>query len=109
LEAIWSREAHNPDGDERSRVRALYEERNDRVRALLSPEQQAQFDTIHQECDAKREAIFDERRKHFDAAVEKTKAILDPGQREKYEAIIAGMEKRDGDRPPDGSRMPKHP
>lgn len=95
LEEIWSPEAARRDGDDaRTRIRALYDERNDEVRAMLSPEQQLKFDEIHQTCEAKKEAISQERQQRRDEAVEKTMAILNPEQQEKYKSILEDFEKR---------------
>lgn len=109
MEAIWTRELPGPEGDERARVRALYDERNARVRELLTEPQRESFDAIYRECDEKRDAIYAERRKRHDDAVAKTMAILDPAQQEKYKAILADFEKRGPGRDSDRAPRPKGP
>ncbi|MBX3177004.1 MAG: Spy/CpxP family protein refolding chaperone [Candidatus Hydrogenedentes bacterium] len=95
LEAIWSREAENAaEEDSRARVRALYEERNQAVREMLTPEQQAAYDGIHQSVEEQKDAIAAERRARHEAAVSKTMDILTPEQQEKYKKIIEDFEKR---------------
>jgi len=94
IEAIWSNKNLGPAGDERARVRALYDERNDRVRSMLREDQQEAFDEIYREFDQRRGEIFDERRQRHEKAVEDTMAILDPEQQKKYQAIVENFEER---------------
>lgn len=91
METIWSKEAM---GDDRSRVRELYEERNGEVRAILTEEQQKTFDEIYRLSEEKREAVFSERRERHQKAVDETMAILTPEQQEKYKTIVEDLEKR---------------
>ena len=95
IEAIWSQEAPRHEGDDvRTRIRALYDERNARVRDMLTEEQKTAFDVIYAECEQKKDAISEERRARYDAAVQKTMAVLTPEQQEKYKEIIDDFEKR---------------
>lgn len=91
MEGIWSQEAR---GDDRSSVRDLYDARNSEVRALLTEEQQASFDEIYRAFDAKREAVFAERRARHQKSVDETMTILTPEQQEKYKTIVEDLEKR---------------
>ena len=105
MEEIWSPEASRRDGDDaRTRIRAIYDERNAAVRALLTPEQQVQFDAIYQKSEEQKEAIARERHERHEEAVKKTMAILTPEQQVKYQKIIDEFEKRGpkGEHGPDG-------
>lgn len=95
METIWSSEAK---GDDRARVRELYEERNGEVRAILSEEQKKTFDDIYRASEARREAVFAQRRERHQKAVDETMAILTPAQQEKYKKILEDLEKRDSSR-----------
>lgn len=95
MEAIWSKEAM---GDDRARVRELYEARNGEVRAILTEEQKKTFDEIYRASEARRDAVFEERRARHQKAVDETMAILTPEQQEKYKTILADLEKRDSNR-----------
>lgn len=95
MEAIWSKEAT---GDDRARVRELYEGRNDEVRAILSEEQKKTFDEIYRVSEEKRDAVFAARRERHQKAIDETMGILTPEQQEKYKTILADLEKRESSR-----------
>ena len=83
LEAIWSREAENAaEEDSRARVRALYEERNQAVREMLT-RATGRLRRVHQSVENK-DAIAAGNTRPARAAVSKTMDILTPEQREKY-------------------------
>ncbi len=91
MESIWSKEAM---GDDRSKVRDLYDARNNEVRAILTEEQKKTFDEIYRVSEEKREAVYAERRARHQKAVDDTMAILNPEQQEKYKKIVEDLEKR---------------
>lgn len=101
MEAIWSKEAM---GDDRARVRELYDQRNNEVRAILSEDQKKTFDEIYRVSEEKREAVYSERRLRHQKAVDETMAILDPKQQEKYRKIVEDLDKRGPNR--DHGMMP---
>jgi Spy/CpxP family protein refolding chaperone len=74
-------------------------ERDQAVMDLLSEEQRAQYGEIHAEFDRKMDALSEEREAAFHEAVEKTKQILTPEQRGKYEELLTRMRERDRRRP----------
>jgi len=106
MEAIWSQEAR---GDDRSKVRDLYDARNDEVRAMLTDEQKANFDAIYHAFDERREAVFAERRARHQKSVDETMAILNPEQQAKYKTIVEDLEKRGPGRDHAMSPMDKKP
>lgn len=95
MEAIWSKESLGQEGDDaRVKMRALYDARNQEVRALLSPEQVVAFDEIYRAFEEKKEVLSQERRQRRDQAVQETMAILTPEQRENYQKILEDFERR---------------
>jgi len=95
MEAIWSREANGRDGEDgRSKMRALYEERNDRVAALLTEEQRRAFDAIYLDFEERKDDLSRERRERHEKAVEETMAILTPEQQKSYQKILDDFERR---------------
>jgi Spy/CpxP family protein refolding chaperone len=106
MKQIWS-EVMSPGGrgplDRRS---ALAQERDQAVLALLTEEQRSRYDAIQQDYAARVEALSQERKKAFDGAVERTKAILTPEQAAKYEDLMKRQRERGPSGPP--GRGPRH-
>jgi Spy/CpxP family protein refolding chaperone len=99
MEEIWSEvmgRLRSPDRDQRREMAA---ERDQAVMDLLSEEQRAQYGEIHAEFDRKMDELSEEREAAFHEAVEKTKQILTPEQRVKYEELLTRMRERDRRRP----------
>ncbi len=95
MEAIWSPESSGRDGeDPRARIRAMYDERDNEVRNLLTEAQQAQFDAIYRTLEEKKDALSEERRVRHEEAIQKTMAILTPEQQKEYQKIVDDFEKR---------------
>jgi Spy/CpxP family protein refolding chaperone len=99
LRKIWSEMADRGRKQHEDRRDALRDERDQKIQALLSPEQKTRFEQIHQEYDDQRKALEREMRANFQKAVEATKAVLDADQRVKYEQWL---EKRQWGRGPRG-------
>ena len=93
---IWSSFAESSEGGDRSRWRQLYEEREQRVRDMLSEEQRAEYDAIRADWEGQREALHEERDARRDAAVEATMAILDDAQKTKYREMLDDLDRRGG-------------
>ncbi len=85
--------------DRRHRLR---DERDEAIAALLAPSVMGDYDRVLQEYTNKLAALAQERDKAFADAVEKTKAILSPEQRVKYEEFLKRREPDRGDRGPRG-------
>jgi Spy/CpxP family protein refolding chaperone len=90
IHAIWS-EAMQMGASRRERRRTLREEREKSVRDLLSEEQKAQYDRALAEYDRKTVALQDEASEAFEQTVARTKEMLTPEQREKYEQMLGRM------------------
>ena len=88
LQKIWSDMAGPARGDQEDRRRQLRNEREDAVAALVRPEDYGKLDQILRNSREQFTALDAETKAKFDAAVEKTKAILTPEQRTKYEDLL---------------------
>ena len=84
------------------RRRRFRDERDDAIAALLAPSVMGDYDRILQDFSSKLTALSAERDKGFQEAVEKTKTILTPEQRVKYEEFLKRREPDRGDRGPRG-------
>ena len=103
LKKIWSEMADRGRKQHEDQRRDLRRERDEKVQALLTPEQKSRFDQIHKDYDDQNRALESEMRANFQKAVEATKALLDPDQRAKYEEWLS---KRQWDRGPRGGGGP---
>lgn len=99
LKKIWSDTADRGRRQIDDRRRELRRQREEKIEALLSPEQRAAFEQAHEEYDEQTKALEREMRASFQKSVEATKTVLDPDQRVKYEQWL---EKRQWDRGPRG-------
>jgi Spy/CpxP family protein refolding chaperone len=90
VKKIWSEVLPGPGRDFREvelRRRGLRKERDDAIAALIQPPEMNAYDRILQDYSNKMAQLDEERGKGFREAVEKTKEILTPAQREKYEQM----------------------
>lgn len=101
IRQVWS-EVQSLSGREyRDRRAALAKERETQVRALLTDEQRSRFEEILAEYQRKVDALAAERERAVQAAIEKTKMLLDERQRAKYEQLL---KEREMGGPPPGER-----
>jgi Spy/CpxP family protein refolding chaperone len=101
MKQIWSPMARSGPREQDERRRQYRNERDEAIANLIRTEDLKAYNTILEEFQAKLTALDDEFRKSYDAAVEKTKAILTTEQRAKYEEILKRVGPG-GDRPPHG-------
>jgi uncharacterized membrane protein len=99
LKKIWSEMAERGRKQHEDRRRDLRRQRDEKLEALLSPQQKATTQQVRQEYDEQNRALDREMRANFQKSVEATKAVLDPDQRVKYEEWL---EKRQWGRGPRG-------
>ena len=66
----------------------LQRQRDERIVAMLSDEQKAQFQKMSREFADRYDQLARERDEAFNSAVEKTKKLLNESQRKKYEEIL---------------------
>ena len=90
-----------PDRGGPGRRPSFSREREEAIAKLIRPEDRAAYDAVIKQFKDKQDAMEAEGRKAFMQAVEKTRAILTPQQREKYDMILArhGPDAREKDRP----------
>lgn len=91
MRTIWS-ETMAPLGQMGERRAKLSQDRDQQITSLLSPDKQAEYEKIKQDYAQKLDGLSQERKKAFDAAVEKTKLILTPEQVAKYDEILKDRE-----------------
>jgi hypothetical protein len=99
LKKIWWEMAEGGRKAHDDRRRELRRQRDEKLEALLSPEQKATTQQVRQEYDEQTRVLDREMRANFQKSVEATKAVLDPDQRVKYEEWL---EKRQWGRGPRG-------
>lgn len=71
------------------RRRQLAKERDEAIAAIMTKEQKPAYDAVLATYSQQVAELSKEREATFQKAVEQTKAILDPGQRAKYEELLA--------------------
>ncbi len=104
MHAIWSEamgQLGMPRGERRQAPR---DEREQAIRDLLTDEQEVQYDRIQADFERSLAALADEGKQAFDRAVARTKEILTPEQRAKYEEMLGRMREH-GRRGPPGPGM----
>lgn len=99
LDAIWSEVARDRGREQWDMRSKLRKERDDAIAALIPEDRKAEYERIHSDYDARVEDMESQWRSRFQQAVEKTKAILTPDQREKYDAILARHDRDRGSSP----------
>jgi Spy/CpxP family protein refolding chaperone len=92
LESIWGETARRGRGEQEDRRRQFRRERDEAIAALVPPEARPQYDQVQQEYADRTAALEREAKATFQAAVERTKQILTPPQRAKYEAVLQRFE-----------------
>ena len=75
--------------DDFDRRRALQKSRDEAIKRLVPADKQPELEKIFDDFNAQMNEMSERRRRTYEAAVEKTKAILTPEQRQKYEKILA--------------------
>lgn len=93
---IWSAVGRDTWRQDMDRRRALQRQRDQAIQALVPAEQQEELQRVLDEYSSAMAELSRARRQAFDDAVEKTKAILTPEQREKYESFLARRPRRPG-------------
>lgn len=91
MKAIWEG-LHNSGRNYEDRRHRLRDERDEAIAALLSPGVMGDYDRILADFSNKLSALAQERDKAFQEAVEKTRKILTPEQRTKYEEFLKRRE-----------------
>ncbi|HOW19020.1 MAG TPA: periplasmic heavy metal sensor [Phycisphaerae bacterium] len=98
MKQIWSETAWRGGGDREERRRKLAEARDRAIAALIRPEDKGRYDQILKDYAEQVAAMDREWRGSFQAAVERTKQILSPEQRTKYEELLQRHQRERGPR-----------
>jgi Spy/CpxP family protein refolding chaperone len=100
LNQIWSETARRGDHETDDQRRQIRKQRDDAISALVHPEDKSAYEQIMKNYSDQMSALEQQWRSSFESAVERTKQILTPQQREKYEEILAKnqWDRRAGDR-----------
>ena len=92
---IWGSSDRSGMQEESERRHEFQRQRDESIRALVPAEKRAELDKVQEAYAQQMADLGEQRRRRFDASVEKTKAILTPEQRKKYDQILArGQEGR---------------
>ncbi|MCX5662303.1 MAG: periplasmic heavy metal sensor [Planctomycetota bacterium] len=95
---IWGSVGRSGWQEESEKRQALQKQRDEAIRKLVPASALAELDKVNDAFAKGYADLGEQRRQRFDAAVAKTKAILTPEQRAKYEAILARRPEGRGDR-----------
>jgi Spy/CpxP family protein refolding chaperone len=88
LKTIWSETAFGRFRDRDERRRQLTRQRDEAIESLIPAEKREEYRRVLQQYDQNLEAMEHEGRKAFETAVERTRQILTPEQREKYDRML---------------------
>lgn len=96
---------------QREKRDAIWKERDEAVKALMTPEQLPHYDEIIKASKDKQNELAQQNKKLMDEATEKTKALLTEAQRVKYDEIrqrrFGGHKKPEGAATPSLANPPK--
>jgi hypothetical protein len=92
MKRIWSETAHRGGREAEERRRQYRKDRDDAIAALIRPDDKPKYDAALQQYADRQAAMEKEWRSSFAAAVEKTKAILNPDQAKKYDEFLKERE-----------------
>lgn len=88
IKAIWSELLRNGGPRHGDARRQTQKERDDAIVALLTPEQKKEYDKIAAKYNDRMNEANRQREAAFQQAIEKTKALLNETQREKYDSLM---------------------
>ena len=92
LDRIWSETARRGRSELDDRRRASRKERDEAISGLIRAEDRGRYEETLKAYTDKQAALDKEMKSNFQAAVERTKQILTPAQRGKYEEILRKRE-----------------
>ena len=109
MDKIWSETAGRGRREIEERRRQIRIERDEALAGLVRPDDKPRYEKILEHYHQQQRALESEMRANFESAVERTKALLTPEQRAKYDALLkrhqwdrgnrGGPGRRGGDRP----------
>lgn len=121
MQQIWDGTLRGGMRTHEEKRRDLRRQRDEAIAALVRPEDKPRYDAILQQYADDSAALEREMRSNFESAVEQTRQVLDPQQREKYDKFLEqrqtgsgggawrGRRERSSDRPEDTTRPTNQP
>jgi len=103
---IWSEVMGATMGQRMEQGRALRQERDQAIVALLTDEQHPRYDAILKEYARKDGEMSEQRKQAFEEAIRRTKEILTPEQADKYDELMKKQRERGFGPPHGGHRGP---
>jgi Spy/CpxP family protein refolding chaperone len=100
LNDIWSDAFHRGGHENEDQRKEIHKQRDDAISALIHSEDKPAYEQIQKNYSDQMSALEQQWHSSFESAVEKTKQILTPQQRQKYEEILARnqWDRHSGDR-----------
>lgn len=89
MQGIWSNLGKDSWHQDAERRKVIQRQRDEAIRALIPADKKTLLDQILADYQKQMTDLGEQRRRNYEQAVEKTKAILTPEQRSKYEQILA--------------------
>lgn len=109
MDQIWSEVGGRGRREDPAKRNELRKTRDASISALIRSEDRAAYDKVLSDYTAKIEAMETEWKKAFQQAVERTKEILTPAQRTKYEQLMSRWENGGRERGRASSRPTTNP
>jgi len=100
---IWSEVMGSMMPQRSEQGKALRQERDQAITALLTDEQRSRYDAVLKDYARKEAEMSEQRKQAFEAAIKRTKEILTPEQAAKYDELMQKQRER-GFGPPRGGR-----
>jgi len=92
MRKIWSEAAHRGGREQDDRRRQFRKERDDAIAGLVPDADKAKYEAANKQYADRMTAMEQEWRASYAAAVDRTKQILTPEQRQKYEDLLKKQE-----------------
>ena len=103
MDGIWSEVMGSMMRQRSEQSKALRQERDQAITALLTEEQQSRYEAILKDYARKETEMSEQRKQAFEEAIKRTKEILTPEQAAKYDELMQKQRER-GFGPPHGGR-----
>jgi len=94
IHKIWSEVMETSAKQHWEQRKAITEERDKAIVAMLTPEQQPKYEQILQEYDRKLGELSQQRKRAFEQAIERTRGVLTPDQAKQYDELLKRQRER---------------
>lgn len=89
MSKVWAEVGRDGPRDDGDRRRAIQKSRDEAIRQLVPPDRASELEKVYETYAQQMAELSAQRRLAFDRAVERTKALLTPAQRVKYDELLA--------------------